>query len=364
MKKIIFGFAALMLATAPARADITIVAQGSITGQDATSGEQLKNGAEAAVDAINAHGGVLGQKLHLIIRDDACDPKQGVAIANELGDGSVFAVIGPTCSGTAIPAARIYNEEGVIMISPSATNPELTEQGYADIFRTCGRDDQQGKAVADYMLRHDKTANIAVIDDKTAYGHGIAAEVERDLAAGGKNIALEWSITRGERDYASLIAKMKENNIGAVFFGGYHTEAGLIVRQMRDAGVKAAFISDDDLTTREFWSITGAAGTGAMMSFNPDPRGKPEAADAVRRIRARGFEPEGLTLYTYAAVQALADAITRAGAVDDAKVAAQLHQGTYDTVIGPISFDAKGDVDNPDYIIYRWADGDYAPVKE
>ncbi|MDE2029203.1 MAG: branched-chain amino acid ABC transporter substrate-binding protein [Alphaproteobacteria bacterium] len=363
MKKLLLAFAFLLLA-APAHADVTIVAQGSITGQDAPSGEQMQNGAQAAVDAINAKGGVLGQKIKLVIKDDACDPKQGVAVANELGDGSVFAVIGPTCSGTAIPASRIYNEEGIIMISPSATNPALTEEGFDNIFRTCGRDDQQGRAVARYILAHHRNAKVALIDDKTAYGRGIADQVRSGLKAGGMKVAFDWSINRGERDYSSLVAALKEHDIDVVFFGGYHTEAGLIVRQLRDAGDKALFIGDDDLTTREFWSITGKAGEGAMMSFSPDPRKKPEAADAVRRIRARGFEPEGLTLYTYAAVQALADAINRAGSLSEPKVVAELHKGSYDTVVGKISFDAKGDVTNPDYILYRWSNGDYAPVKE
>jgi len=364
MKNLVLGLLTVLLFAPAAYADITIVAQGSVTGQDATSGEQMQNGAEAAVDAINASGGVLGQKFHLIIKDDACDPKQGVAVANSLGDGSVFAVVGSTCSGTAIPASKIFNEEGIIMISPSATEVQLTEQGLNTVFRTCGRDDQQGQAVADYVLKHYKTAPIAIVDDKTAYGHGIAEEVRHRLAKGGAPGKMDWSITRGERDYASLIAKMKQNNIGVVFFGGYHTEAGLIVRQMRDAGLAAVFISDDDLTTREFWSITGTAGEGAMMTFSPDPRVKPEAVDAVKRIRAKGFEPEGLTLYSYAAVQALAEAVKRVGAFDTTKVAAALHQGSYPTVIGDIAFDAKGDVTNPDYILYRWSKGDYAPIKE
>jgi len=364
MKSLALGLLTVLLLIPSAYADVMIVAQGSITGQDATSGEQMQNGAEAAVEAINASGGILGQKLHLVIKDDACDPKQGVAVANSLGDGSVFAVIGPTCSGTAIPAAKIFNEEGVVMISPSATNPQLTEQGLNNVFRTCGRDDQQGQAVADYILKHHTQLPVAVVDDKTAYGHGIAEEVRQRLTKGGDTSKLNWSITRGERDYASLIAKMKETNISIVFFGGYHTEAGLIVRQMRDAGLTALFISDDDLTTREFWSITGNAGEGAMMSFSPDPRVKPEAADAVKRIRAKGFEPEGLTLYSYAAVQALAEAIKRAGSLDGAKTAMALHQGSYPTVIGDLTFDSKGDVTNPDYILYSWSKGDYAPAKE
>jgi branched-chain amino acid transport system substrate-binding protein len=164
-----------------AHAEVTIVAQGSITGQDATSGEQLQNGTQAAVDAINAGGGILGQKLKLVVKDDACDPKQGVAVANQLGGSEVFAVIGTTCSGTSIPASKIFDEEGIIIISPFATNPQYTEQGLKTVFRTCGRDDQQGLAIADYIRKSRKDEALAVVDDKTAYGRGIADEVENAI---------------------------------------------------------------------------------------------------------------------------------------------------------------------------------------
>jgi branched-chain amino acid transport system substrate-binding protein len=328
------------------------------------TGEQLQRGAVAAVEAINAAGGVLGQKLNLIIKDDACDPKQSVAIANELGGDHVFAVVGPMCSGSAIPASKTYNEEGVLMISASATSPQLTEQGFDNVFRTCGRDDQQGAVVADLIAKKYAGKNIAIVQDKTAYGQGLADVVKTDLNKRGIQEKLYESISRGERDYSALISKLKENNIDVMFYGGYHTEAGLIVRQMHDQGLTAAFIGDDDLTTKEFWSITGDAGEGAMMSFNPDPRVKPEAADAVKRIRAMGFDPEGVTLYSYAAVQIMADAIKRVGSLDLAKVVAAMHEGSYQTVIGDITFDGKGDVTKPDYIIYRWTKGTYVPLED
>ena len=344
-------------------ADINIAAVGPITGQDAPTGEQMQRGAEAAVDAINAAGGVMGQKLNLIIKDDACDPKQAVAIANQLSSENVFAVIGHMCSGSAIPASKIYNEEGILMISPSATSPTLTEAGFDNVFRTCGRDDQQGAVIAELIEKSYQGKNIAIVQDKTAYGQGLADEVKKDLNERGIQEKLYESISRGERDYSSLISKLKENNIDVLFYGGYHTEAGLIVRQMRDQGLKTVFIGDDDLTTKEFWSITGAAGEGAMMSFNPDPRKKPEAADAVKHIRASGFDPEGITLYTYAAIQIITEAIKRSNAIELPKVIAALHQGSYQTVIGDITFDSKGDVTKPDYIIYRWTEGSYVPLE-
>jgi len=348
----------------PAYAEITIAAVGPITGQDATTGEQMQHGVQAAIDAINEEGGVLGEKLKLVIKDDACDPKQAVAIANQLGGEKIFAVVGPMCSGSAIPASKIYNEEGIIMISASATSPQLTEQGFDNVLRTCGRDDQQGAVVAEYIAKKFADKNIAIIQDKTAYGQGLADEVKKNLNRNGIQEKMYESISRGERDYATLVSKLKQKNIDVLFYGGYHTEAGLIVRQMRDQGVQAVFIGDDDLTTKEFWSITGNAGEGTMMSFNPDPRMRPEAMDAVKRIRAAGFDPEGVTLYSYAAVQVMAEAMRRAGGMDMSKVVAALHQGSYQTVIGAITFDNKGDVTRPDYIMYRWTNGAYAPIED
>jgi branched-chain amino acid transport system substrate-binding protein len=353
----------LCLGITPAQADITIAAVGPITGQDATTGEQMQRGAEAAVEAVNASGGVLGQKLKLVIKDDACDPKQSVAVANELSGEDVFAVVGPMCSGSAIPASKTFNEENILMVSPSATSPSLTEQGFDSVFRTCGRDDQQAEIIAAFIKDHYADKNIALVDDKTAYGQGLSRELQKNLAARGIHEKLYESISRGERDYGSLISKFKENTIDVVFFGGYHTEAGLIVRQMRDQNLQTVFIGDDDLTTKEFWSITGSAGEGSFMSFNTDPRTKPEAADAVKRIRATGFDPEGNTLYTYAAVQILVDALKHVGTVDAKKVAFYMHNNEFPTVLGPIVFNAKGDVVKPDFIMYRWTNGTYIPFE-
>jgi branched-chain amino acid transport system substrate-binding protein len=287
-----------------------------------------------------------------------------MAIANQLVGKNVAVVIGHMCSGSSIPASKVYAEEGVLMISPSATSPLLTEQKLTNVFRTCGRDDQQGDVVAQYMAKKFAGKNLAIVQDKTAYGQGLAEQVQKTLRAAGQSERLYESITRGERDYSTLIAKLKEHDIAAVFYGGYHTEAGLIVRQMRGQGLKTILISDDDLTTRQFWDVTGDAGEGTLFSFNIDPRGKPEAADAVKRIRAKGFDPEGTTLYTYAAVEVAVDAMKRAGVPHGEKLLAAMHDAEFKTVLGSIKFDAKGDVTKPDYILYQWSKGSYAPLDE
>lgn len=362
--KYLFCLSLVVLFCNPAKADITIAAVGPITGQDAPTGEQMQHGAEAAVEAINNAGGVLDQQIKLIIKDDACDPKQSVAVANELASEGVLGIIGPMCSGSAIPASKIYNEENILMITPSATSPSLTDQGLKNIFRTCGRDEQQGTLVANYIVKHFSGKSVAIINDKTAYGHGLANVVYGRLQDLGVKPVLFESISRGERDYSSLVSKFKENNVDVVFFGGYHTEAGLIVRQMRDQGLTSAFFSDDDLATHEFWSITGEAGEGVYLSFNSDPRNKPEAQQAVAQMRKDGFDPEGTTLYTYAAVQILAQAINKIGNTTPKSIANSMHTNTYSTVIGDITFDEKGDVTNPDYIMYQWSKGAYNPVTD
>lgn len=362
MRKVLLATGLLICALMrPAYADITIAAIGPMTGQDAVTGEQMQRGAEAAVEAINAKGGVLGQKLKLVLKDDACDPKQAVAVANQLAGQGVAAVVGPMCSGAAIPASKVFAEENILMISPSATSPLLTDQGLPTIFRTCGRDDQQGDVIARFVAEKFAGKTVAIVQDKTAYGQGLAEQVRKILGSLGQPEKLYESINRGERDYSSLIAKMHQSNVDVVVYGGYHTEAGLIVRQMRAQGMKAVFIGADDLATKQFWAITGEAGEGALISFNSDPRTRPEAADAVTRIRGKGFDPEGMTLYTYAAVELIAAALEKAGKVDASTAAKELHANAYPTVLGKLSFDAKGDVTKPDYILYRWSKGDYKP---
>ena len=361
LKKI--AFAVLMFAAAPALADVKVAAVGPMTGSVASTGEQLRHGSEMAVADINAKGGVLGQKLNLEVADDVCDPKQAVAIASRLvAQGDVF-VSGHYCSGSSIPASPIYAEEGVVQISPGSTNPQLTEQGFPTTFRVCGRDDQQGPVAAHYILDHYKGKKIAVLDDKTAYGKGIAAQVEQVLTQSGQAPALRESYNVGERDFNAIVSRMKQADIDVVYIGGVHAEAALIVRQMRGQGLKAQMIGGDDLVTSEFWSITGVAGEGTLITFGPDPRNNPEAADLVARFRKAGYEPEGYTLYAYAAFQAWAQAAEQAKSVKGDKVAAALHSGTFDTVMGKLSFDDKGDVKAPTYIIYQWTNGKLVEAK-
>ncbi len=355
--------AATALTATAAKADIAVATAGPITGQYATFGEQMKKGIEQAVADINAAGGVLGQKLKLEVGDDACDPKQAVAVANQLAKANVKFVAGHFCSGSSIPASQVYAEEGILQISPASTNPKLTEQGLANVFRVCGRDDQQGIIAGKYLLENYKGKNVAILHDKSAYGKGLADETQKALNAGGQKEKIYEAYTAGEKDYSALVSKLKQEAIDVVYVGGYHTEAGLLARQMKDQGLNAPIVSGDALVTNEYWSITGPAGEGTMMTFGPDPRELPDAKEAVEKFRKAGYEPEGYTLYTYAALQIWADAVKQANSTDADKVAEAVRKGSFNTVIGKIGFDAKGDVTSPAYVWYRWNNGQYAQVK-
>ena len=342
---------------------IPIAVVGPVTGQYASFGAQMTNGGQMAVDDINAAGGVLGKKLDLDIGDDACDPKQAVAVANQMTGNGVALVAGHYCSGSSIPASKVYAESNMVQISPASTNPAFTDdRAGPNIYRVCGRDDQQGGIAGKYLATHFADKNIAFVHDKTAYGKGLADETKKALNAAGKQETMYEAITAGEKDYSALVSKLKQANIDIVYFGGYHTEAGLIIRQMRDQGLNTILMGGDALITQEFWSITGPAGEGTLMTFSPDPRKNPAAAEVVKRFKDKGIEPEGYVLYTYAAIQAWKQAAEKAKSVESAEVVKALNDTDFDTVIGKFRFNEKGDPNLPPYAVYRWSNGTYEEI--
>lgn len=340
-------------------AEVLIAVAGPMTGQYASFGEQFRRGAEMAVADLNAAGGVMGEQVTLTIGDDACDPKQAVAVANKFASEGVQFVAGHFCSGSSIPASQVYEEENIVQISPGSTNPKLTEEGGPNVFRVCGRDDQQGAVAGDYLADKFADKKIAILHDKTAYGKGLADETKKRLNERGVQEVMYEAYTAGEKDYAALVSKMKGAGVDVFYLGGYHTEAGLMIRQAREQGYDVQLVSGDALVTDEFWKITGDAGAGTLMTFSPDPRKNAMAEPVVKKFRDTGYEPEGYTLYTYGAIQAWAQAVAKAGSTDTDKVIAALRDGEYDTVLGKIGFDEKGDVTAPGYIFYVWQNGTY-----
>ncbi len=328
---------------------------GPITGSNAAFGAQLKQGGEQAFADINDGGGILGRKITWSVGDDVGDPKQGVSVANKFaGDGAKF-IIGHFNSGVTIPTYEVYQESGILQITPASTNPKVTERGMWNIFRTCGRDDQQGAVAGDYIAQHFKDKKVAVVHDKTTYGQGLADEAKKTMNAKGVKEVLYEGINIGDKDFSALVSKIKASGADLVYWGGLHTEGGLIVRQMRDQGVNAVLMGGDGITSDEFATIGGPGVEGTLMTYGPDPRKRPEAKAVVEKFRAKNFEPESYTLYSYAAVQIIKQAAEEAKSLDPRKVAEVMHSGKkFSTVIGDISYDKKGDVTRLDYVMYVW----------
>lgn len=350
---------AVMASSSAHAADVILGVVGPVTGQYASFFDQITHGAKAATEKINAASGINGQAISLQIEDDACDPKQAVAVANKLVAQKVAAVIGHFCSSSSIPASEVYAEAGVPMISPASTNPTLTDRGLTTVFRTSGRDDQQAAVAADAIVKGKLGTKIAIIHDKSTYGKGLADGVKQGINKAGLTEVVYDSLTQGEKDFSTLISKLKSSNADLVFFGGYFAEGGLLVRQAREQGFKARFMGGDGIAATEFASIAGPAADGFLMTFYPDPRNDPKVADIVKKFRDSGYEPEGYTLYTYAALQAYAQAAKAAKTTEGTKLAEALHAGTFDTVLGSMKFDAKGDPSTEPFIVYQWRDGKY-----
>ena len=358
------AFATAIGATAAQAQSLNIATAGPMTGEYAAFGDQMKHGAQRAVLDINAKGGVLGKNLALSIGDDACDPKQAVAVANDFVSKGIIFVAGHFCSGSSIPASSVYHEEGILQMTPASTNPKFTEDpaaaGWGTVFRTCGRDDQQGAFAGPWIAQHFKGKNVAVIDDKSTYGKGLADLTRTAMNAAGMKEVLNDEITAGDKDYSALVSKLKAANIDVIYFGGYHPEAALIVKQSREQGLNAQLLSGDSLNTQEFATLAGAAADGVMFTNAAEARNLPSAKSVVDEFRKDGFEPEGYTLSTYAAIQVWSMAVAKAGTTDAKKVADTLRSQTWDTVIGKLGFDAKGDLTSSTYVWYVFKDGKYA----
>ena len=346
----------IAMATAgTAVAEIKIAVGGPITGPSAATGAQMKNGVDQAATDINATGGILGQKISVSYGDDVSDPKQGVSVANKFSADGVKFVIGHYNSGVTIPSSEVYQENGILQITPASTNPTVTERKMWNIFRVCGRDDQQGQVAGEYIVKHFKGKKVAVVHDKTTYGKGLADETRKAMSKGGMKEVLYEGVNTGEKDYSALVSKIKQSGADLIYWGGLYTEGGLIVRQMRDQGVKAPLMGGDGITSDEFASVGGPGVEGTLMTYGPDPRNKPDAKKVVEEFRAKKFEPEAYTLYSYAGVQIIKQAAEAAKSLDPKKVAEKMHSGMpFKTVLGDLAFNSKGDITKLDYVMYIW----------
>lgn len=350
---------AFSFAAGVASADVLIGIGAPLTGGGAAYGEQMQRGVEAAVAKINAAGGMNGEKIVIHLGDDVSDPKQGISVANKFVADGVKFVVGHFNSGVSIPASEVYAENDVLMVAPGTTNPVYTDRGLWNTFRTCRRDDNQAVAASDYIAKAFKGKNIAIAHDKTPYGQGLADGTRDALNnLGVKEVAYE-GVNVGEKDYSALIAKLKRDKVDVIYWGGLHPEAGLIIRQMQDNGLDAVFISGDGIVSSELASIAGDAVEGVLNTFGPDPRDNPDNKELIEEFRKQGFEPEAYTLYSYAAMTSIADAANAAGTNEPQKVASAMKEkGPFQTVLGDLTYDEKGDPNLSPYVIFEWRKGD------
>ena len=364
LAKITLAFALLGFLSASASAEILIATVGPMKGQYAALGEQLSRGAAQAVADINASGGVNGEQLVLDAEDDACDPKQAIVVANRLVEKGVKLVAGHYCSGSSIAAAKVYEAAGIVMISPSSTNPKLTDEGGWNVHRVCGRDDAQGAFAGRAIAKAYAGKNIAIIDDGSVYGVGLATMFKAALNGAGVTEKLRESYKPGANDYNDLVQKLLSASVDVIYVGGYAFEAGTIIRQMRDFASSAVLVGGDPLLVDQFWATSGTSGEGTLVTFVPDAQKLNSARTVAEAFKAAGYNPEGYALHAYAAVQAFAQAATATHSVDGKTLSQWLRAGnSLNTVLGTLSLDAKGDVKEAPYVWYKWSQGTYAEAQ-
>ena len=335
---------------------IKIAIAGPMSGSVAQYGDMVKAGALTAIEQINAAGGANGNKFEAVLMDDACEPKQAVAVANKIVSQGIHYVIGHVCSGSTIPASDIYENEGIVMVTPSATAPQLTETKKRKfIFRTIGRDDQQGPAAAQYIISKVKPKKVAVLHDKQSYGQGIASSVKKDLEAAKIPVAVFEGINAGDSDYSAVITKLKSQGVDFVYFGGYHPEMGLLLRQAREQGVKAAFMGPEGVGNKDVTAIAGPASEGMLVTLPADFSADPANAALVKAFADKKRDANGpFQMPAYAAVKIIGDAIAGAKSTDPTKVAAYMHKNAFTTPIGKVEYDAKGDLKSFKFVVYTW----------
>lgn len=316
-----------------------------------------------AIADINAAGGISGERLSVTFADDACDPKKAVEAATGFISAGVKAVIGHYCSGSSIPASKVYEKAGIVMISPASSHPKLTDEGGWNVIRMCPRDDAQGSAAASLVQAKFAGKKIAVLNDQSPSQLALAAKFRSGLAANGVTPVLDETYKPGAKDYGGLALRLRNAFPDVVYLAGSYVEAGLVVRELRDLGSGAQIISGDQLVSEDFWNTAKDAGEGTLMTFTYDARKFEEARSVMQKFKEAEYSAEGFTLYAYAAVEAYAKASIATSGTDGARIAAWLRAGNrVSTVTGEVAIDAKGDLKSPKFAWFRWSDGRYAEV--
>jgi len=363
----ILTLSSLFICQALAADTLKLGLAGPLTGSQSAIGEQVKNGATIAMEEWNEKGGVLGKKVEIVWGDDQADPKQAVSVANKFVNEGVLGVVGHVNSSCSIPASTIYTRADIVHITPSSTNPQLTELGSKTAFRVCGRDDQQGSIAADFIVNFLRKTKVAVFHDKTTYGQGLADEVVKRLKHLGIEPVFYTGIVQGDKDYTAVLTAARQKGPEVLYFGGTYPEAILLARQSKDLGLNTIFMGGDGLFVPEFIEGAGPAAEGAYMSFFSDPERIPEAQPFLKKFREKfpqTKEVGGFTVYSYAATNILLQAIQATGSTDGKKLADYIHNTKFDTALGPVQFDEKGDVLQPFFVFWQVKNGKFIQVQE
>ncbi|WP_042412915.1 high-affinity branched-chain amino acid ABC transporter substrate-binding protein [Comamonas aquatica] len=325
-----------------------------MTGPNTQYGDEVQAGLLTAVEALNAAGGMNGRMYKPVLIDDACEPKQAVPAANRvLNSGAKFAIT-HVCSGVTIPASKIYEEEGIVAITPGATAPQVTDglKGHY-FFRTIGRDDQQGPFAAKFIANKIKPKAVAVLHDKQTYGAGVAQHVKNTLDSLKVPVVMYDGLNAGDSDYSAVITKLKSAKVDAVFFGGYHPEMGLLLRQAKEQGLQTRWIGPEGVFNQGLIEIAGPAVEGMMFTFPADFSERPENQGIVEAFKKAKRSANGAyQMPTYAALQVLHTSLQAVGP-DPKKVADYMHANTFDTAIGKVAFDAKGDLKDFEFVVFE-----------
>jgi branched-chain amino acid transport system substrate-binding protein len=346
-------------------AEVKIGHAGPLTGGIAHLGKDNENGARLAIDEANAAKITIDGKqvkFALVAEDDQADPKVGTTVAQKMVDAKVVGVVGHLNSGVTIPASSIYNQAGIPMITGSATNPKLTEQGYKNVFRVVARDDQQGPAVASYLAANNKPKLVAVIDDATAYGEGIANEVEKTLKAANIEVLPREKGTDKTTDWKAILTKLRGRNPDAVFYGGMDATGGPLLKQGRELGIKAVFSFGDGACTDKMKELAGDAAEGLLCSQAGIP---PQAASKkfLDAYKAKfNVDPILYSPFTYDAANLLIEAMKKANSTDPKKYLGELQKLSFTGASGPISFDDKGDRKDAEITMFSMKGGKLEPV--
>jgi branched-chain amino acid transport system substrate-binding protein len=338
---------------------IKIGIAGPMTGPDAKMGTDFRQGASIAIEEWNALGGVMGKKVEAVIEDDQSDPKQAVAVANKIVNEGAIGIIGHFNSSCSIPASDVYERAGTPMITPASTNPLLTERGYKGVFRVCGTDNQQGRVAARFVREKLKLKKVAVLHDKTTYGQGLA-DIFKDALGEGIEVVYYGGITRGDKDFKTVLTSMKQKDPQLIFYGGIYADAGLLVKEAREISMKVPFMSGDGTIDQKFIEIAGnKAAEGTYLTFSPDPAHIPAAAGFIEKYTKKYGDLGPYSIYAYAAVNILLDAVKEAGMTDAKAVIAKIRAKEFPTALGKIMFNEKGDVSEAPYIVWITRNGKF-----